>query len=163
MFGRDLTLRKYWLLATLLRYVVSLWIFPFVWMQFMHSPSFPEHQLLSFLLVFLVAWGIWTWLFCAAGYCAYHKFGTKYLTVLLIMVPVVLMQEISWKISLTILDDFSFKRDGLLFLCTAIGVGLDVWWYVLSLRLRCLNKRVRQEVQDVIRMSRLHSEYLKII
>lgn len=69
-------------------------------------------------------------------HCAYKKRGTKLLTFLLILTPIVYAATIAahW------MGVVQWPRDFLVKVYTVVSTGLSVWWYVLNWKMRALNK-----------------------
>lgn len=124
----EIKTRKHWLFATLSYLIVGRFVaLPFIMLLSMKEID-PTAVLIGTIMAVILSiipmLVIW--------HCTYRKFGTKLLTVWLVLC----------------LTDL-FK----IFLCAAPGwpkavfildVLVFIWWYVLSLKVRAINKRIRK-------------------
>jgi len=88
-------------------------------------------------------------------FCAYKKPGTVFLTLNLICTPLLLCWDLSKKTLPT--DNFGFY---LSLIIISLDVGLTAWWFVLSLKLRKINKKIQNQI---LKSSPAYSHALSIL
>ena len=155
-------IRKRWLIATVISY-----LFPFMTMSIAQVAVMSNAGIstagmgLALLMAFAVM-GLAIWVFY---HCASRRYGTKYLTFTLVTGPIIILV-----FALLALTNSSPRIAGVaatsltssvfVFITSLISIGIYVWWYILSLKLRARNKKVRREVYEALQASSLPREYL---
>ncbi len=127
---------KYWLFSSLCMLV----LFPLIVLGFMVTLSkqidIPESVLYECLIYVILGilslWLIW--------YCAYKNPGTRLLTFWLFTSPIKRITQIG--------QELSESSDVLIIIPLIIESGIFLWWYLLSLKLRKINK-ARQKDKPV--------------
>jgi hypothetical protein len=124
--------RKYWLFSS---FCVFLFL-PINWLfiAIASSEGIKSSDLYSSLgcgIFVLIAVQVSIQLY-AIWYCAYKKHGTKLLTCLLVLLPI--SRFAAWSV---------IPREPLIIVVTLIDVVICAWWFVLSLRIRKINKKIQ--------------------
>ncbi len=175
MYEERNVLRKSWLWMTLLCYTLPSALF---WMEmFAAQPDCVKVWIGCFVFTFVlqVPFLLVLW------HCAYRKYGTKYLTLVLLTAPFgMLVGAISFFVPsveegmrhyfANSLTTFSLSLHetqivwGWVFIAAyLISMGVWVWWYILSFKLRRMNKKIRQEIRIVLQNSDLPKQYQSVL
>ena len=129
--SHEKSVRKQWLILT----IIALLAWPLLTLIFFTVLSKQEQVPGSVYWIF-VSMALLTVLFVYILYrCAYVKPGIRFLTFLLIVGPLL-------KIKAT-MDALKTGHDAVTLIALAVNLGLYIWWYILSLQLRKMNKRIR--------------------
>jgi hypothetical protein len=142
---KDQRVRKWWLILLLLLSVPGFLIFALLFGKLIYEGfTCGTSWCCIWLYMFSVLLSLgWFLSFYIPYRCAYKSPGTILLTILLIICPLTFVRELS-----------SLGRDGtnptgyILFL---IFAPFSIWWYVLSLKLRKINKKIRAELKELSR------------
>ena len=125
--------RKQWLFSTaalLFLFPLAVFVFFVAFFKLIHVPGeFLFRELGSCMGGLIPLWIIW--------HCCYRKYGTRLITLWLFASPLSQVREI-----------YGVIKEGFnpIVICVAaIELGLFVWWYLLSLRIRKLNKSAREK------------------
>jgi len=155
-------IRKKWLIATLISY-----LFPFVTTSTAQVAvmSNADISMAGMGLGLLAALGVMALAVWMLYHCACRRYGTKYLTFLLVAGPLLIL--IFAGVALTNKSPqiagvaaTSLTSSLFVFITSLISIGIYVWWYIQSWKLLKLNKRVRREVYSALEASSLPREHL---
>lgn len=129
--GEEKSLRKQWLIITVMAFLAWPLFKLGLAGSWMIKDLIKDHQILS-LGIFISFALIIVLLFYVLYRCAYVKPGIRYLTFLLIIIPVQLM--------FNIMDIIRIGDNGVILASLLVDFGLNAWWYLLSWKLRKVNK-----------------------
>ena len=128
---KEKSLRKQWLIISL----IAILAWPIITLAFMSYISMKEHVPQGVYLVYLAVALITILLFFILYRCAYVKPGIRFLTFCLIIGPLL-------KLKATI-DALKVGHDHVTLIALFANLAFYVWWYILSLKLRKMNKRIK--------------------
>lgn len=133
--------RKIWLAVLIGQFLLNILLTSFMLFNFdnfKETPSFPKNISLFFAVNLMVVFFTISLIFNYALYhCAYKNHGTKLLTfTLVIMVLNIIFDIFNWFSNSTPSNAFISLR-------TTINCVLDVWWFILSIDLRRINKAIQ--------------------
>lgn len=162
---KDQRIRKNWLIITILTGIGSIFINLGLILAFPSISKEGEIELLIkliFLIRSVVGSSLWILIF---WYCAYKRQGSRLLTFSAILSPFLVIRSIY-----TLQDDF---LDLSSVIALMSEMGLYAWWYVFSLKLRRVNKKLRsqakfnqeyaQSIQAIAKSPNLDSLNVKLI
>jgi hypothetical protein len=122
------SIKKQWLALS----IIAILAWPLVTLGFMTYLSQKEHVPAGVYWVYCIVALITVLVFYVLYRCAYVKPGIRFLTFCLIVGPLL-------KLKATV-DALSTSHDHVTLNALAVNLGFYAWWYVLSLKLRKINK-----------------------
>jgi hypothetical protein len=128
---QERSLRMQWLIISL----IAILAWPLITLGFMGYIATKHHVPGNLIWVYLTVAVITVLVFYILYRCSYVKPGTKFLTFCLIVGPLL-------KLKATV-DALRTGHDYVTLIALAVNLGFYIWWYVLSLRLRKMNKRIK--------------------
>jgi len=123
-------LKKQWLVLS----IITILAWPLITLGFMTFISMKEHIPAGIYWVYFSVVLLTVLIFYALYRCAYVKPGIRFLTFVLIVGPIL-------KLKATF-DALKVNHDYVTVIALAVNLGFYAWWYVLSLKLRKLNKKI---------------------
>jgi len=127
-------IRKHWLFSTislLILYPIALFAFLAALSEGVHIPEDALIEPLAYAFTGLFSlWLIW--------HCAYRKYGTGMLGFWLIVSP--------FKQLASIVEALKEPCNGWTIAFIALGIGVFLWWYLLSLKMRKVNKSIQSRL-----------------
>ncbi|HEX2580076.1 MAG TPA: hypothetical protein VHK67_06725 [Rhabdochlamydiaceae bacterium] len=124
------SIRKQWLVVS----VIAILAWPLIWLGFMSFISMKQPVPSEVFWICFMVTAITTAIFYALYRCTYVKPGIKFLTFALIVGPLL-------KLKATF-DALKAGHDPVTLIALVLNLGFYVWWYVLSLQMRKMNKRI---------------------
>ena len=139
MTEKDKKTRRHWLIATLV-YFLGFPALLFLIFVILAGDRLATIALFAFILILssIPFWIIY--------HCAYRKPGTKWLMFYLITVPIQFVSSLP-----------SLRDDPRAWLGIVICLPICIWWYVLSLKLRKINKLQQPRKQDPQYLKAVHA------
>ena len=123
-------LKKQWLVIS----IIAILAWPLITLGFMTFISRKEHILAEIYWIYLAVALLTVLIFYLLYRCAYVKPGIRFLTFVLIVGPLL-------KLKATI-DALKVGHDHVTLIALAVNLGFYAWWYILSLKLRKMNKKI---------------------
>ncbi|HEY5235512.1 MAG TPA: hypothetical protein VIJ14_04990 [Rhabdochlamydiaceae bacterium] len=124
------SLRKQWLVIS----IIAILAWPLITLGFMSFISRKEHVPAGVYWVYFGVALLTVLLFYVLYRCAYVKPGIRFLTFVLIVGPLL-------KLKATF-DALKVGHDHVTLIALAVNLGFYAWWYILSLKLRKMNKKI---------------------
>jgi hypothetical protein len=124
------SVRKQWLIIS----IIAILAWPLITLGFMSFLSRKEHVPVGAYWVYLIVALITIFIFYILYRCTYVKHGTRFLTFCLIVGPLL-------KLKATV-DALKVSHDYVTLIALMANLGFYAWWYVLSLKMRKMNKKV---------------------
>jgi hypothetical protein len=124
------SLKKQWLVIS----IIAILAWPLITLGFMTFLSRKEHIPAGVYWVYFIVALLTVLVFYVLYRCAYVKPGIRFLTLLLIVGPLL-------KLKATI-DALRVGHDHVTLIALAVNLGFYAWWYILSLKLRKMNKKI---------------------
>jgi hypothetical protein len=124
------SVRKLWLVIS----VIAILAWPLITLGFMTFLSRKEHVPASIYWIYVIVALVTVGVFYLLYRCAYVKPGTRFLTFVLIVGPLL-------KLKATV-DALRMGHDHVTLIALVVNLGFYAWWYYLSLKLRQMNKRI---------------------
>jgi hypothetical protein len=124
------SLRKQWLVLS----IIAILAWPLITLGFLSYLSKKEHVPAEAYWVYLAVALITVAVFYVLYRCTYVKPGIRFLTFCLIVGPLL-------KLKATI-DALRVGHDHVTLIALAVNLGFYAWWYVLSLQMRKMNKKI---------------------
>lgn len=139
MSEKDKKTRRHWLIATLV-YFLGFPALLFLMFVILAGDRLATIALFGLILILssIPFWIIY--------HCAYRKPGTKWLMFYLIILPIQFVSSLQ-----------SLREDPRAWLGIIIGLPICIWWYVLSLKLRKINKSQQPHKQDPQYLKAVHA------
>lgn len=132
--------RKHWLLSTfcfLVFYPLTLFAFFAILSHWLPIPKNTGIGLIAHAFTGLFSlWIVW--------HCAYKKYGTRLLTFWLIIIP--------FKQLASIVEVLKETWDLWTIFFLALDIGVFLWWYLLSLKMRKVNKSIQERLSFASRL-----------
>lgn len=128
--SREKFLKKQWLILS----IITILAWPLITLGFMTFISMKEHIPAGIYWVYFVVVLLTVLIFYALYHCAYVKPGIRFLTFVLIVGPLLKLK--------TTFDALKVSHDHVTVIAMAVNLGFYAWWYVLSLKLRKINKKI---------------------
>jgi hypothetical protein len=124
------SLKKQWLVIS----IIAILAWPLITLAFMTFISRKEHIPASIYWVYFSIAVLTVLIFYVLYRCAYVKPGIRFLTFCLIVGPLL-------KLKATV-DALRVGHDHVTLIALAVNLGFYAWWYILSLKLRQMNKKI---------------------
>lgn len=128
-------LRRRWLILSM----IVIWVWPLISLGFLvyevTTKHLPFETYSMYFWVYLAVTLLAAVIFCVLYRCAYVKPGVRFLTFLMIVWPLLKAKAIT--------DAVMTGHDYVSWISIVVNVSFFVWWYVLSLKLIKLNKRIK--------------------
>ena len=128
--SHEKSLRKQWLVIS----IIAILAWPLITLGFMSFISRKEHVPAGVYWVYFAVALLTVLIFYVLYRCAYVKPGIRFLTLVLIVGPLL-------KLKATI-DALRVGHDHVTLIALAVNLGFYAWWYILSLKLRKMNKKI---------------------
>ena len=128
--SHEKSLRKQWLVIS----IIAILAWPLITLGFMTFILRKQHVPGAVYWVSLVVALLTVLVFYVLYRCAYVKPGIRFLTFVLIVGPLL-------KLKATF-DALKMGHDHVTLIALAVNLGFYAWWYILSLKLRQMNKKI---------------------
>ncbi len=128
--SHEKSLRKQWLVIS----IIAILAWPLITLGFMSFILRKQHVPGAVYWVSLVVALLTVLVFYVLYRCAYVKPGIRFLTFVLIVGPLL-------KLKATF-DALKMGHDHVTLIALAVNLGFYAWWYILSLKLRKMNKKI---------------------
>lgn len=124
------SIRKQWLVISW----IAILAWPLVTLAFMSFVAMKQHVPAGVFWVYLIVALITVFIFYILYRCTYVKPGIRFLTFCLIVGPIL-------KLKATV-DALKAGHDHVTLIALVVNLGFYAWWYILSLKMRKMNKRM---------------------
>ena len=128
-------MRRRWLVLSM----IVIWVWPLISLGFLiyevTTQHLPFEAYSMYFWVYLAVTLLSAVIYVVLYRCAYLKPGVRFLISLMIVWPLLKVKAIA--------DAVKTGHDYLSWISIVVNVGLFVWWYILSLKLIKMNKRIK--------------------
>jgi hypothetical protein len=128
--SHEKSLKKQWLVIS----IIAILAWPLITLGFMSFISRKEHIPAEVYWIYFAVAFLTVLIFYVLYRCAYVKPGVRFLTFVLIVGPLL-------KLKATY-DALKVGHDHVTLIALVVNLGFYAWWYILSLKLRKMNKKI---------------------